>query len=133
VPIGPAISNILSLLSHSADPLHCSCLFHSTCCSFQLPDLPVGWLSLTLKYGGESESLFKCSLMIWEVEIECLTVYERDSIDMTFLYYPRSIPTQGNQDMMGIEKYVLCLIAGSGSATHVLLIYLFLLRVFVFS
>jgi len=40
---------------------------------------------LTLEYARESERLFRCLWMIWEIEIEWFTVYERDWIDMSFL------------------------------------------------
>jgi len=45
----------------------------------------VGLKWLTPEYTGEPERLFSLR-MIWELEIECFTVHERDWIDMSFLY-----------------------------------------------
>ena len=35
-------------------------------------------MRLTLEDAGESGKLFRCLPMIWEIEIEWFTIYERD-------------------------------------------------------
>jgi len=80
----------------------------------------VGGMWLTLEYAGESERLFRCLRMIWEIEIECFTAYERDQTDMSFLCLSRECREElghGGDREIGVVK-------GSGSATYVLLIHL---------